>query len=78
MLQQGNIQWLNALSLFPIHKMNLHYIVLFCFACLLVFNRTKAAGMWHKGSSLGKVPASRVACVSRTQTREQIGDLIQL
>lgn len=48
--------------------MNLHYIVLFCFACLFVFNRIKAAGMWHKCSNLGGVPASRVGSVSRTQT----------
>lgn len=48
--------------------MNLDYIVLFHFACLLVFNRTKAAGMWHKCSNLGGVPASRVGSVSRTQT----------
>lgn len=78
MLQQGNIQWLNEASLRPPQNMNFHSIVLFCFACLFVFNRAKAAGMWHKCSNLGEVPSLRVVYVSRTQTREQVRDLVRL
>lgn len=68
MLLQGNTEWLNAaadLFFFPEHEFAAHY-------------RTKTAGMWHKCSKSGEVPASRAAGVSWTRTREQTGDIVRL